>query len=481
MRGMPLLGVLLLAGCASTPPSQVERLPVHYPENWTATDETSAPASTVTEAWLEDFNNPELDALVAQALHGNQDLQATAARLGVAETGAAIAGADLFPQVNAGFGGTRRKVNFAAQGLGNIPGPTSTQFTSYDLSAAFSWELDVWGRVRNRQSAALADVQAAEADLRGATLSLAARTAAAWFDAIEAERQAELAENTYHSFKTATDTIQRRFERGVSPALDLRLSRAQTAAAEAQWHARSQQVDASKRSLMVLLGEYPSADIKLPGELPSLSATIPVGLPAELLTRRPDLVRAERELAAADQRLLEAKKAFLPSISLTGNYGTASNELENLLNRNFSIWSLAGNLVQPLFQGGRLTAAREQARYVVQEKVARYGQLALESFREVEVALAAEAYLRLVESALQVAAEESVAAEQTAWDRYQRGLTDIITVLEGQRRAFEAKSALLTVRNDLLLNRLNLYLALGGSFEHPENSEAAYTASTAPR
>lgn len=458
------LPLLLLAGCATPPPSQVERLPVSYPQTWSALETEPHADLSVTGGWLDDFQNPELEALVFRALEENLNLQATAARLGVAEAGATIAGADLFPQVSAGLGASRRKINFAAQGLGNIPGLSSTRITNYDLSAALTWEIDVWGRIRNRQSAALADVQAAEADLRGATLSLAARTAAAWFDAIEAELQAELAESTYHSFKKTTDTIQRRFENGVGPALDLRLSRAQTAAAEAEWHLRSQQVDANKRALMVLLGEYPSADIRLPRELPALPPAVPAGLPAELLTRRPDLIRAERELAAADQRLLEAKKAFLPAISLTGSYGTVSNDLEDLLNRNFSVWSLAGNLVQPLFLGGRLTAAKEQARYVVQEKVARYGQIALEAFREVEVALATETYLRQVESALKIAADESISAEKTAWDRYQRGLTDIITVLEGQRRAFEARSALLAVRNDLLRNRLNLYLALGGNF-----------------
>ncbi|MGE9294464.1 MAG: efflux transporter outer membrane subunit [Puniceicoccales bacterium] len=464
------LGVVLtfvLAGCASAPPSKLSEMPVEAPAGWTAKD---VPEETIRElepdeyggGWLADFNDPVLPDLVFRAQARNYNLQAAVARLGVAEAQAYIEGADLYPQAGVGLDGSRTKQNFSGSSLGNfIPPSTNNDF---NLTASVSWELDVWGRVRDGQSAAIGDAQAAAADLRGARQSLAANTARLWFTAIEAQMQVALAERTYTSYQKATEAIQGRFERGVSPALDLRLARAQTAAAFAALQARERELDAAKRDLQVLMGDYPSGALETAKELPQIVAPVPVGLPSELLERRPDLVSAERRLASADKRISQAKKAFLPAISLTGSYGTSSSDLSNLLDSNFSVWSIAANLVQPIFQGGRLTGNLQRAKAYAIEALANYGQSALDAFNEVEKSLAAEVYLDKRVAALQDASEESAKAEQTAWQRYSRGLTDIITVLESQRRAFESESAYITVRTQRLNNRVTLYLALGGDF-----------------
>lgn len=437
------------------------------PAGWTAkavADETleAIEPEQYGGGWLGDFDDPELMDLVFRAQQQNYNLQAAVARLGVAQAEAYIEGADLYPQVGAGLNGIRQKQNFSGSSLGNfVPATTNNNF---QLAANVSWELDVWGRVRDGQSAAIGDAQAAAADLRGARLSLAANTAQLWFAAIEAQMQMALAERTYSSFKKATDAIQGRFQRGVSPALDLRLSRAQTASALAALENRQRALDAAKRDLQVLLGDYPSGALEAAADLPKIVAPVPVGLPSELLERRPDLVAAERRLASADQRISQARKAFLPAISLTGSYGTSSSDLNDLLDSNFSVWSIAANLVQPIFQGGRLVGNLERAKARAVELLANYGQAALDAFNEVEKALAAEAFLDRRVAALQEASVESAEAEQTAWQRYQRGLTDIITVLESQRRAFESESAYIAARTQRLSNRVNLYLALGGDF-----------------
>lgn len=472
MRGQPspcpaLLLCALLAGCASAPESRVKEMPVEYPAAWTAqavSTETieGVPPEAYGGGWLADFDDPTLPELVNQALAQNYNLQATVARLGVVEAEAAIVGAELYPQVGAGFDASRQKQNFAAQGFGNAI--QSNTFDNYRLSANVSWELDVWGRVRDSQSAAIGDAQAAAADVRGARLSLAANTATLWFQLIEARQQVELAANTYDSFENTTASIQRRFRSGVSPALDLRLSKAQTASALAALESRRADLDFAKRNLEVLMGNYPSAAIEAVPELPEITRPVPVGLPSQLLERRPDLVAAERRLAAQDLRISEARKAFLPAISLTGAYGSTSGQIENLLDNSFSVWSLAGNLLQPIFQGGRLTGQLRRAKAAAQESLARYGQAALDAFNEVEQALAAEQFLNARVDALRVASDENSAAEQTAWQRYERGLTDIITVLESQRRAFESRSAYINTRTLRLINRINLYLALGGDF-----------------
>lgn len=457
---------LVLAGCATPPESQVEDMPASYPAGWTADssrEETlaGAPLDEQTGGWVDDFQSDALRPLINEAIANNYNLQSTAASLGVSSADATIAGADQYPQLNGQFeGATNRQYG----------GGMTNDFDSFLLGVGATWELDVWGRLRDRQSAALADVQVSIATLKGARLSLAARTANAWFRAIEARQQLELAINTYDSFNTATESIRERYERGVNPALDLRLSLAQTAAAKAAMDERGRTLDVAVRELEVLLGRYPSRELEVADDLPAIVRPVPTGLPSELLERRPDLIVAERQLAASGKRVSEARKAMLPRLSLTGSYGIASDDLGDLLANGFSVWSLAGNALQPIFQGLRLSAGVERAKAVAQQRLADYGQAALDAFREVETALAAEDYLNQRVINLQESATQSIAAEDAAWERYQRGLTDIITVLDSQRRTFEARTALINARANRLVNRVNLYLALGGDFDtRPED------------
>lgn len=462
------LGIaLVLAGCATPPESQVQDMPASYPAQWTAqgvTGETDPGAALDEQSggWVDDFQSGELRPLINAAIANNYDLQATAASLGIASADATIAGADSYPQLNGEFdGSTNRQYGNGA----------TNDFDSFVIGVGATWEIDVWGRLRDRQSAALADVQVSLATLKGARLSLAARTANAWFRAIEAQQQLTLATNTYDSFNSATDSIRERYDRGVSPALDLRLSLAQTSAAKAAMDERGRALDVAVRELEVLLGRYPARELAVAEDLPEIVRPVPTGLPSELLERRPDLIAAERQLAASGKRVSEARKAMLPRLSLTGSYGVASDDLGDLIANGFSVWTLAGNALQPIFQGMRLSAAVERAKAVAQQRLAAYGQTALDAFREVESALAAEQYLDQRVVNLQESATQSIAAEDAAWERYQRGLTDIITVLDSQRRTFEARTALINARANRLVNRVNLYLALGGDFDSPAESQ----------
>ncbi len=191
---------------------------------------------------------------------------------------------------------------------------------------------------------------------------------------------------------------------------------------------------------------------------------VPAGLPSEMLLRRPDLRAMERRLESALRSESGAKKAFLPSFSLTGSGGLSSDELSLLLQREAVVWSLAGSVAQQVFQGGRLRANAEEARARYDEILSTYSGRALQAFKEVEGALAAEIYLKEQESALTTAAAEAERAVELAISRYSRGLSDALTVLDSRQRAFDARSALLAVQALRLRNRVDLHLALGGSF-----------------
>ncbi|MGF1483992.1 MAG: efflux transporter outer membrane subunit [Opitutales bacterium] len=481
-RAALAVGSLAIAGCASSPDSRVQDQPVGIPARWDAAglyaEDDDLFRAQPTEAlpadtgWVRDFDDPDLEALIRRAQARNYDLIAAAARFEQQLETAVITGADVYPAFNGSFGAARGRAVTQAETFGG--GDTVISFTqnSFDLGAGVSWELDVWGRLRNLQAASVADAEGALADFQGARLSLAATTARLWYNAIAATEQLDLSSRTAENFRASERIISDRFEQGLSPALDLRLARANTAIAEAEVERRKRDLDGIRRELRVLLGDYPVGELAVGKTLPEELPSVPAGLPATLLERRPDLQRAERALAASGERVLAARKALLPSFSLTGSFGTSSDEIGDLVDPDFNVWNLAADLTTPIFQAGRLKASIRREEAIARERLATYGQTALEAFEEIESALAAEYFLADQVRFQQTAATESVAAEELAFERYGNGLTDIITVLESQQRAFTEQISLIDLRNLRLQNRIDLYLALGGPFL-PEDPEAA--------
>jgi NodT family efflux transporter outer membrane factor (OMF) lipoprotein len=417
------------------------------------------------EHWWKELGDARLDTLITAALSSNYDLSAAAARLTQAQAQARIAGAPLQPGLGAGATGSRRKQTFVGFPIpGGDSQALSTTSTSYGVNLNLSWEIDLWGKLRAGARAALADAQAAEADFYGARLSLAAQTSRAYFAAVEARRQVELADATFENYRLSSEQINSRYQRGLSTSLELRLGRSNQAAAAATLAQRRQQLDRSLRQLELLLGRYPNARITTGERLPSVAEPVPAGLPADLVARRPDIAAAERRLAAATGRLAQSRRALFPSISLTASTGTSSSALGDLLNGDFSVWNLVANISQPLLQGGRLRAGVDLSQAGVDGALATYAQSALRAYAEVELALAAESFLVAQEKALKTASSEALAARVLAEERYAKGLSNLITLLDAQRRAFDAESRLLSVRRQRLDSRIDLYLALGGGF-----------------
>ena len=259
--------------------------------------------------------------------------------------------------------------------------------------------------------------------------------------------------------------MQDRFEAGIRPALDLRLALLNLSNARALLQQRLQQFDAATRQLEVILGQYADGEMETPAALPPLAPIVPAGLPADLIARRPDLAAAEREVAAAQARISVARAELLPRISLTAATGTSTDALRSLIDGSFGVWSLVGNVVQPLWQGGRLRAEVKGAEARGAEVLAQYATLALGAYAEVETALAAEEYLRERVGHLMESVQQARAAERLADERYRAGLEDYITVLDSQRSAVNAEGELIGVRRLRLENRVDLYLSLGGGFE----------------
>ncbi len=470
------LALFLPASCVSVPPEQHPDLRVELPPRFAAagdegegTDPAAGPPAE--PAWWTTFGDERLDRIVEEALASNHDLAAAAARVEAAGAGARIAGADRMPQASFEFDPARRRQNFIGFPIPGGGGVLSTTTTTFGASLNLSWEVDLWGRLRARAAAGLADLEAAGADLEGARLSLAGQAAKAWFALVEGVEQVALARDTLQNRRLTRERIARRYELGVRPALDLRFALAAEARAEAELAARLQRLDAARRQVDVLLARYPDGRL---GEdagsvsLPVLPEAVPPGLPADLVARRPDLRAAERRLLASGLAVKEARAALYPSFRLTGSAGRLSRELEQLTKGDFSVWSIAGSLLQPLFQGGRLRAGVRLAEARQREGAEAWVQSALRAFAEVETSLAAETHLRAQERALAEAAEQSIAARRLAETRYDAGLVDYLSVLEAQREETLARGLLIDARRRLLENRIDLHLALGGGWRAPQ-------------
>lgn len=467
MKHLLLMLLLLTVACVGAPARQQPETGVDPPRHWS----TAVVEDPPVDDWWNGFRDEHLDTLIRIALEQNRDLQAAVHRVDRAAAEARIAGADLKPGLGASASASRQRQNFIGLPIPGSSGTVlSTTSTRLGLSLDTSWEIDLWGRMRAGARAAVAELQAVESDLRGARLSIAGQTSKVWFALVEAAQQVELASSSAESFRDVAEQVRTRYVEGLRPAVDLRLALSNLAAAEALLERRRVQLDRTMRQLEVLLGRYPAGTLteRFPARgMPELPGPVPVGLPAELVARRPDLSSAERRLAAADERLRQARRSLYPRFSLTASGGTASDQLDDLLDGDFRVWSLLGNLTQPLFQGGRLRAGVERAAAGREELVAAYAGLALDAFREVESALAAEQHLlerkrHLAEAALQLGA-----ARRLAEDRYRSGIGSYLLVLESQTRELAAESELLTLRRELLENRVDLHLALGGGFGGP--------------
>lgn len=451
------LAFLLLAGCSSlsfrAPQTDVA---LFGPAGWREAD--AGDDGRISRGWLSTFHDRDLERSVDAAMANNQDLAAAAARMRSAEYVRMAGRSRILPQASLlGSGSTTRSENGRS---------TSTRSESYGLTVSSSWEIDLWGRLRDLNAADDADLLSARASYRGARLSLAAATARAWCNLIAAQQQLELAEVTLDSFQRNLRISERNYKGTGQGALDVQFGRTNVASAQRDLESRRLARDESARTLEVLTGAYPSGSTRAGRELPELKRNIPAGLPSELLERRPDLAAARAEILSSARRADAARKALLPSLELTTSTGTPVTSFSNLLNPNWLVSRIGTNIAQNLYSGGAIgnqaRAALEQNQAAVHE----YNQAALEAFREVESALDTDHSLARQEDFLVTEVQQAALAEKQSTRDYSDGIegSDILDVLEAQRRANNAKASLIRLRNQRLLNRIDLHLALGGDF-----------------
>ena len=442
---------LLLSACATAPAPETpqiveEALPetTQIPLEWTA---PAGDTGQVDDGWIESFGDPELVALVEEAVsEQNPNLRVLSAQVDRAAGLARQAGSALKPTVALGGDISETSGNTVASGTG------------YGVGVGVSWEVDVWGKVRAGASAADENLRATVADFAFARQSLAANVAKGWFLATELKMQTELAQETVDILTESVALVTAKEKVGQVSMQDVHLVQADLASAEDALRQVEGGRQQAARSLEILMGRYPAAEVDGADELIAVPPPIPVGIPADILERRPDLVAAERRVASTFYLSEEARLAKLPSFTLSAGVG-GNNSLDAF------VGNLAAGLFAPLYTGGALEGQIEVANADQKAAIAAYGTTVLTAFEEVETALTNEDLFAQREAFLASAVDNNFKAYEMALAQYDVGKIDLLSVLQMQSRWLGARIGLIRIQNERLAQRVNLHLALGGSFE----------------
>jgi len=467
-----LLGAALASGCAMGP--DYKRPPVTPPEAFRSQTTPGETASLADQPWWEAFGDPVLRNLIQEALGGNYNVRIAAARVQQARAQAAVARSAFFPQI--GYSATAVQ----SKGLQNILGiGSSDQSTLYLGGASMSWEIDLWGKIRRSSEAANAQFLASEEARRAVLLSLVSDVAQAYFELLELDTRLKIARDSTRAYQDTFNLFADRLRFGVASEMQTSRAEGNLAQAAASIPEIESQIAAKENQISVLLGRNPGP---VPRGQPLFAQaavpTVPAGLPSALLERRPDLLRVEQELVAANAQIGVAKSLFFPQLSLTGFLGKASPELSALTGGAATVWQAGGQLTGPLFQGGKIYQNYKASQALAEEAKWKYEQAVIQAFQEVSsslVALEKLAGSEVEQSRSVKALEKSV---QISNDRYLYGLASYYEILDSLQRLYPAQYAEAQIHLNRLLAYVQLYRALGGGWNlaNPQQPPSATTA-----
>ncbi len=458
---LALSGALILSSCAITEPPETqqvldEALPETTVNPETFGGEEAVDSGEVDDGWIQTFGDPQLVALVDEAIRNNRDLELAAAQVDASAAQLRAASAALRPTVSYGLQTTDQ----------DIPGEP-LQISG--VGVGVNWEADVWGRIRSQRAAAEEALVATQADYAFARQAIASATAKGWFAATQARMILELSDDLVRINEETVELVKTKYDVGQVTRQDVSLAEANLRTAE---ESRLQAEIAYKevqRALETLLGRYPSAEVEGRDDFVAVPPPIPVGLPSDLLERRPDLVASERRVAVAFNLVESANAAKLPRFSISAGVG-------GLADASDPVYQLGAGLFGPLYDGGALQSQVESATANQRAAMAAYGKAVLNAFQEVENAIAGEPRLERREALLGQVYAKNAEALELARIQYDVGRVDLLSVLQLQARTDAARLSLISIRAERLFNRVNLHQSLGGSFEDvdpdlPESAE----------
>jgi len=446
--------VLLLGGCALTP--DYERPDLDLPEEWIHTPESGE--SIANLSWWEIYDDEALTSLIETALAQNQDLAVALARMEESRYLVTFTRADQFPFLNifgdAGRGRQSRKIN-----------PGASTDNNFTVGASLSFEVDLWRKYARATEGARADLLSTEAAYRSVTISLISDVASGYLLLRDLDARLEISRRTVEGRLDRLRIVRARFEKGTEAKIDVNQAEVQLAIAEAAVAQFERQVPQTEHALRVLLGYFPGPIPRgEPIEIGTWALKIPVGLPSELLQRRPDIVEAEQRLIAETARVGVAQALRFPAISLTAQVSAVADGLTDLNAIDAGQWNLVAGIFQPLFNSGQLKAQMKAQRARAEQAQHSFIGILQNAFREVEDSLVAIGTLRREHAARQRQVAAATNAARLSQARYDGGVVDYLEVLDSERTLFDAELAESSIKRESLISFVTLYKALGGGW-----------------
>ena len=447
-----VISIIMLSGCASNlNPQQRERAPSALPTQWQQAAAKSVIA--VNDTWFNKLASPTVKQLVTQALKNNQQLRQDRFDVEIQKQQLIISGAALWPSLDISSRVGRSKNNR----------PVSYNNSS-SVSLELGYEIDLWGKLSNAKRRDNLNYLAQQARYEQAKQQLIADVVTNWFSLISAEQLLDLFKRREANAKQNLEIIESGYRQGLNEALDVYLARNELNNERSRIATQQANLSQSARRLERLLGEYPKGLLAANNDLPVINDDIPLGLPSELITRKPTLRASWYQLLATDASLAYAHKQRFPSLNLSAGLSDSTSRVSDLFSPSSLAWSLIGSISAPIFNGGRLAANEEIASLQTQKQEQAYLQSLYDAFSDVENAISQQQSLKARYQSTLQAQENALAAEQLSFEQYQSGLVSYTTVLDAQARSFDAQSSLIEIKNQLLTNRINLHVALGGDF-----------------
>lgn len=448
-----LAAALVLAGCVSAPTQvqQVQLQALDVPAQWQRSD--AAQGDAVSQGWWRSFGSAELDALVADAQQRSLDVAAAMARVQQAQASARYAGAELLPTVNA---------SALAGHQGRLGGHAETTGRNLSVGLAASYELDLWGRLQSQRDAAGAALRASSFDHDTVRLSVTAAVADAWLLNVGLRERGEIAQRNLQIAERLLALVESKASFGAATSLELAQQRGLVAAQRRALAALDQQQDDAQRSLALLLGQAQGPAVSQSSVLALQVPRIDQGQPIALVTRRPDIARAEARLQAADADLEAARAAMLPRLTLTAELGAQGRQLQRVLDN--PLYALAVGLAAPIFDAGRLAANRDLVMAQREELLLAYRQSIVQAFSDVQTALNAVAGVQQQALAQEEELRQARRALALAEARYRAGAETQLVLLDTQRSLYQAQDLAVQLHQERLRASVALYKALGGGW-----------------
>ena len=457
----------VLASCAVGP--DYLRPPVGVPVAFRGANPATSNARSMGDlAWAQIFKDPALMQLINTGLANNFDLRIAAARVDEYRARAGIVRGAMFPQIDAGIGYSAENGSLLSDPKTNRSNDTAR---NWNANLQLSWELDLFGRLRRNDESAMALWLASEEGRRSVVITLVGDIASAYFTLRQYDLELEISQRTVVSNKQQVEFYRDRLNGGASNRLELDQAVANLATTSSRVPDFERRIAVQENYINLLLGRGP-------GPIPrgqslvdqSYPPILPVGLPVQLLERRPDIKQVEQELVAANADIGAAKALFFPNISITGSAGRLSNDFSNLGNSDAAIWSLGSGVLQPLFHGGAIRFNYEAKQAQFEQALAQYQKTVQNSFRETSDAIVTIEKSKIASEQLQVGVVALRDATELARARYGGGLSSYLDILTADQSLFSAELQFAEMRGTEFTAMVNLYRALGGGLEMPQQA-----------